>query len=86
MHEDSLFSPRNVTCIFVFRADLLVFDNQLLYPFLGKTASSLLSILLLPVVLCVEFTPILYTLSIVAIFVLLTSEEVLLVLLYGCNI
>lgn len=45
MHKNNLLSLHNVTCMYVFSADRLVLDNQLVCSFLRKTISPTLSIL-----------------------------------------
>jgi hypothetical protein len=52
---NNLLSVYNVTCIYVFRADHLALDKQLVSSSLGKIISLALSIPHLPIVLCVGF-------------------------------
>lgn len=56
-HKNTLLSPYDVSCIYLFRADNLVLGNQLTRSFLEKTISPALSLSLLPVVTCSGLSP-----------------------------
>lgn len=49
-----MLNPYKVACVYVFKADYLILDNQLVCSSLRKTTSSASSFSQLPVVLCVE--------------------------------
>ena len=53
----NLLSLYNVPCMYVFRADCLALDKQLVSSSLGKTIPPTLSMSYLPLVLCVWLKP-----------------------------
>lgn len=84
--KNYLFNLYNVTTMYIFRADHLVLDNQLIYSSLEKTIPHTLINDQLLLVLCVELRPhglssVNLGMSIGVFFVLLIS----LVRLYGCR-
>lgn len=52
IHKYNLFRPYNIICIYVFRADSLALDNQLVCSSLGNTTSPTHILPQLPIVLC----------------------------------